>query len=54
MQLASVSEAFRAAFFISRRTVSAHLSHIFTKLGLRSRVELAAEMPKGSRGVGKN
>jgi DNA-binding CsgD family transcriptional regulator len=29
--------------FISRRTVSTHLSHVFVKLGVRSRAELAAE-----------
>jgi DNA-binding CsgD family transcriptional regulator len=29
--------------FISRRTVQTHLSHVFTKLGISSRVELAAE-----------
>jgi DNA-binding NarL/FixJ family response regulator len=28
--------------FISRYTVETHVSHIFTKLGLSSRVELAA------------
>jgi DNA-binding CsgD family transcriptional regulator len=28
---------------ISRRTVETHLSHVFGKLGLRTRVELAAE-----------
>ena len=28
--------------YISRRTVSTHLSHIFAKLGIKSRVELAA------------
>jgi DNA-binding CsgD family transcriptional regulator len=28
--------------FISRRTVATHLSHIFRKLGISSRVELAA------------
>lgn len=29
--------------FISRATVKTHLAHIFTKLGVRSRAELAAE-----------
>ncbi|HVL33405.1 MAG TPA: LuxR C-terminal-related transcriptional regulator, partial [Actinomycetota bacterium] len=30
--------------FLSRRTVQSHLSHVFTKLGISSRVELAAEV----------
>jgi DNA-binding CsgD family transcriptional regulator len=30
-----------AALHVSRRTVESHLSHIFTKLGIRSRVDLA-------------
>jgi DNA-binding CsgD family transcriptional regulator len=35
--------------FISRGTVHTHVSHILTKLGLRSRVELAAETSR--RGI---
>jgi DNA-binding NarL/FixJ family response regulator len=34
---------------ISRRTVQAHLAHIFTKLGLRSRVELAVLTVRGRK-----
>lgn len=32
-----------AQLFISPRTVQAHLTHIYTKLGLASRVQLAQE-----------
>ncbi len=31
------------AMFISRETVKTHLSHVFAKLGVTSRAELAAE-----------
>jgi DNA-binding CsgD family transcriptional regulator len=35
--------------FISRGTVKAHLSHVFAKLGISSRAELAAEATR--RGI---
>jgi DNA-binding NarL/FixJ family response regulator len=41
-----------SALFMSRATVKTHLSHIFTKLGMTSRAELAAETTRhlpGSR-----
>ena len=38
-----------ARLFVSRRTVQTHLSHVFTKLGISSRVELAAAATARSR-----
>jgi DNA-binding CsgD family transcriptional regulator len=35
-----------ACLYISRRTVETHLSHVFTKLGVASRTQLAAEYTK--------
>lgn len=34
------------ALFISRNTVKTHVSHIFTKLGLSTRAELASEFTR--------
>ena len=33
-----------ARLYISRRTVETHLSHVFTKLGLAGRTQLAGEV----------
>jgi DNA-binding CsgD family transcriptional regulator len=35
-----------ARLFVSPRTVQTHISHVLRKLGLSSRVELAAEMSR--------
>ena len=35
--------------FLSRRTIQTHVSHILTKTGLSSRIELAAAMARRGR-----
>jgi DNA-binding CsgD family transcriptional regulator len=37
----ATSREVAAALFVSRRTVEAHLGHVYRKLGLRSRSQLA-------------
>jgi DNA-binding NarL/FixJ family response regulator len=38
-----------ARLVVSRRTVETHVSHILARLGLHSRVELAAHVPRGAQ-----
>jgi DNA-binding CsgD family transcriptional regulator len=39
-----------AALFLGERTVASHLTHIYAKLGIRSRTELANTLSEGERG----
>ena len=38
--------------YVSRRTVQTHLAHVFTKLGISSRTQLAAEATRRQQGAG--
>ena len=40
-----------AALFLSPKTIEAHLSHIYSKLGIRSRTELAHRFAQDSSGT---
>jgi DNA-binding CsgD family transcriptional regulator/tetratricopeptide (TPR) repeat protein len=40
-----------ARLFVSRRTVQAHLAHVFAKLGISSRAQLAAEVTRRREGA---
>jgi DNA-binding CsgD family transcriptional regulator len=43
------SKQVAAALFVSQKTVEGHLTHIYSKLGVRSRTELARRLGEGGR-----
>ena len=40
-----------ATLFLAERTVASHLTHVYAKLGVRSRTELARKLADGTRNV---
>jgi DNA-binding CsgD family transcriptional regulator len=40
-----------AALFVTERTVASHLTHVYAKLGVRSRTELARFVARGERNI---
>jgi DNA-binding CsgD family transcriptional regulator len=47
----SQNKEIAGALFLSVKTVEANLSRVYAKLGVRSRVELAAQLPKGDKAI---